>query len=229
MVLSKYSFSHAERFAVYVTHDEKCYMCSNPLDLKTMEVDHVIPESLLDTPERLREVIESLGRPKDFDVNTYSNWLPACRPCNGKKLATVFDPSLLVQVALQRAAERAPTAAKLERKTVTRNAVMKALNVLERASEAGELDAEVLVALQPLISFQASHRSPDLSGKVIRLTPLYEVLSDNGGLQIVRGPYGVGGRPSGPYVHSSFDCPNCGAIAAWNGARCVICGALNDE
>lgn len=194
-----------------------------------MEVDHVIPESLRDTTERLREVIESLGRPNDFDVNSYSNWLPACRPCNGKKLATVFDPSLLIQVALQRAAERASRAAALERQTVTRRTVMKALNVLERASEAGELDDEVIAALQPLVTFQASHRSPDLSGEVIRLTPLYEVLSDDGGLRIIRGPYGVGGRPSGPHVHSSFDCPNCGAIAAWNGARCVICGALNDE
>lgn len=227
--MSKYSFSHAQRFAVYVTHGEKCYICSSPLDLKTMEVDHVIPESLLETPEQLRKVIECLGRPKDFDLNSYSNWLPACRPCNGKKLATVFDPSLLIQIALQRAAERSPKAVELERGTVNRRTVMKALNVLERASEAGELDAEVIAALQPLVAFQASHRSPDLSGEVIRLTPLYEVLSDNGGLLIVRGPYGVGGRPSGPHVHSSFDCPNCGAIAAWNGARCVICGELNDE
>lgn len=194
-----------------------------------MEVDHVIPESLLDTPERLQEVIELLGRPKDFDVNSYSNWLPACRPCNGKKLARIFDPSLLIQMAIQRAAERASKAESLERQTVSRKAVMKALNFLERASEAGELDDEVKAALQPLAAFQADNRSPDLSGEVIRLTPLYEVLSDNGGLQMIRGPYGVGGRPSGPHVHSSFDCPNCGAIAAWNGARCVICGELNDE
>lgn len=227
--MSKYSFSHAERFAVYVTHDEKCYMCSRPLDLKTMEVDHVIPESLLDKPEELREVIESLGRSKSFDVNSYANWMPACRPCNGKKLATVFDPSPLIQLVLQRAAERTSIAEKLEQQTVSQKAVMRALNVLERANEAGELNTEVISALQPLMAFQASHRSPSLSGEVIRLTPHYEVISENDRWRIVRGPYGVGGRPIGPHVHSSYDCHNCGAIAAWNGARCVVCGELNDE
>lgn len=194
-----------------------------------MEVDHVIPESLLDTPTRLREVVESLGRPKDFDLNSYANWMPACRPCNGKKLTTVFDPSPLIQLVLQRAAERAIKAKKLEQKTTSRKEVMKALNVLERANEAGELDDEVITALRPLILLQVSHRSSDLSGKVIRLTPLYEVLSEINGWRIVRGHYGVGGRPIGPHVDSSFDCPNCGAIAAWNGARCVVCGELNDE
>lgn len=118
--LSKYSFSHAQRFAVYVTHDEKCYICNRPLDLKTVEVDHVIPESLVDTPDRIRDVFKSLGRPADFDVNSYANWLPACRPCNRRKLATVFEPSLLIQLALQRAADRADKASNIEQRTISR-------------------------------------------------------------------------------------------------------------
>lgn len=227
--MSKYPFSHAQRFAVYVTHDEKCYICNRPLDLKTMEVDHVIPESLAGTPDRLQEVFKSLGRPADFDVNSYANWLPSCRSCNGKKLATVFDPSLLIQMVLQRAADRFDKAKSIELRTISKRDITKALNVLERANEAGELDEEIKASLQPLVAFQEEQRSPELLGQPIRLTPLFEVLSEKDGLRLVRGPYGVGGRPLGPQVDTSFDCPNCGPISAWNGVRCVICGEMNDE
>ena len=87
--MDKRRFTPFERLAVFVTHDEKCYLCNRPLDLLTMEVDHVIPESLQDNPKRLVEVVRLLGRPGDFDVNSYANWLPACRSCNGRKLAEV--------------------------------------------------------------------------------------------------------------------------------------------
>lgn len=194
-----------------------------------MEVDHVIPESLIDVPDQLQEVFKSLGRPVDFDVNSYANWLPSCRPCNGRKLATVFEPSLLIQLALQRAADRADKAKGIEQRTVSRKEITKALNILERACEAGELDEEIKVFLQPLMAFQEEQRSSELVGQPIRLTPLFEVLSEKDGWRLVRGPYGVGGRPIGPQIHSSFDCPNCGAVGAWNGARCVICGEMNDE
>lgn len=194
-----------------------------------MEVDHVIPETLANAPDRLREIFNSLGRPADFDVNSYANWLPACNPCNGKKLATVFEPSLLIQLALQRASDRAEKANNTEQRTISRKKVTKALNVLERANEAGELDNEIKKLLQPLATFQEEQRSPELAGQPIRLTPLFVILSEKDAWRLVRGPYGVGGRPIGPQVHSSFDCPNCGAISAWNGARCVICGEMNDE
>lgn len=194
-----------------------------------MEVDHVIPESLVDDQDRLREVFKSLGRPENFDVNSYANWLPACRPCNGKKLAIVFEPSLLIQLALQRAADRADKARNIEQRTISRREITKALNILERANEAGELDNEIKASLQPLVAFQEEQRSPELVGQPIRLTPLFEILSEKDGWRLIRGPYGVGGRPIGPHVHNSFDCPNCGAIGAWNGARCVICGEMNDE
>lgn len=194
-----------------------------------MEVDHVIPETLLNTPDRLKAVIKALGRPHDFDVNSYDNWMPACSSCNGRKLATVFEASPLIQLILQRAAERADKAKTLEVKTVSKREITKALSVLERAHEIGELDDELKTALQSLVTFQEDQRTPEMAGQTIRLTPLFEVLSEKDGWRIVRGPYGVGGRPVGPRVHNSFDCPNCGTVSAWNGVRCVICGEMNDE
>jgi hypothetical protein len=214
---------------VYVTHDEKCYMCKKPIDLQTMEVDHVIPESLGKDPARLAEVKRLLGRPEDFDLNSHENWLPACRPCNGRKLETVFDPSLLVQLNLQRAAERANKARAFEAKSLKDKEITKALNIVQRAFEAGSLSANDLQGLRLLASVQESERAPDMRGQPVRLSPLLELVLESNGVRLVRGPYGIGAALSAERVHPNYICNNCGVPGAWNGARCVACGELSDD
>jgi hypothetical protein len=227
--VSKHKFTPSQRHAVFTVHGERCYMCGIVLNLKTMEVDHVIPESLLNAREKLAQVLRDLGRPEDFNLNSFANWMPACRPCNGLKLATVFDPSLKVQLILQKAAMKAQEAERIAARTVSDKELYEALNLLERANENGSLTDGFKAALQPLVEFQVAVREPELAKQPVRLTPLYEVLSEANGIRLIRGPYGVGGRPSTPYAHSSFDCPNCGSIGAWNGARCVVCGQMSDD
>src|SRR5208337_1260070 len=123
-------------------HGERCYMCGVVLNLKTMEVDHVIPESLLHDPERLAQVLRDLGRPEGFNLNSFANWMPACRPCNGLKLDAVFDSSLKVQLILQKAAAKAPEAERIAARTVSDQELYEALTLLERANENGTLTDE---------------------------------------------------------------------------------------
>lgn len=224
--MANYKFSPAERAAIYSTHGEKCYLCSKPLNLKTMEVDHVIPESLLEKPKDLHAALNAFDLPSNFDLNSFANWLPACKSCNGIKNDLLFTPTPIVQVHLQRAIAKASDAKALTEETVSERKIANALNVLERARDDGKLDDEVIQTLSEFISL---HRLPDLSGQPIRLTPLYEIIMEQNGIQLIRGPYGIGGRPAIRDPHSSFFCPNCGSTAAWNGARCVICGEMNDE
>jgi len=224
--MSTYKFSPAERAAIYSIHGEKCYLCGTPINLKTMEVDHILPESLIGKPEGMQAALNAFSLTTDFDINSFDNWLPACRPCNGTKKDLVFEATPIIQAQLQRAIAKAPTAKKLAAETVTKRKIANALNVLERAQDDGKLDAETI---QTLFEFISQHRQPDLEGKPILLTPLYEILSEQNGVQIVRGRYGVGGRPAAAHPDASFTCPNCGSIAAWNGARCVICGELSNE
>lgn len=224
--MSTYKFSPAERAAIYSTHGEKCYLCGTPVNLKTMEVDHILPESLVGKPKELQAALNAFSLPSDFDLNSFANWLPACRPCNGTKKDLVFEPTPIMQVQLQCAIAKAPVAKELAAETVSQRKIANALNVLERAQDDGKLDAETI---QTLGEFISQHREADLEGKPILLTPLYEILSEQNGVQIVRGPYGVGGRPAMAHPDASFSCPNCGSIAAWNGARCVICGEISDD
>jgi hypothetical protein len=155
--------------------------------------------------------------------------MPACRQCNGLKTSTVFGPSLKVQFLLQKATKKAPEAERIAAKTVSDRELYEALNLLERANENGTLTEEFKNALQPLVAFQDTVQQPEVAGEPIRLTPLYELIREAGGIRLIRGPYGVGARPSTPNAHWSFDCPNCGSIGAWNGARCVIGGCMSDD
>jgi hypothetical protein len=224
--MSDYKFSPAQRAAIFTVHGEKCYMCGVPLSLKTMEVDHVIPEVLLVQPDKLAATLGALGRPPDFEINSFANWLPSCGPCNGSKKELIFEPSLILQVNLQKAAAKAERVAAVAARSVSEKKIFNALNVLERAHVDGQLDAETV---ETLASFVSAQRSPEMAKEPVRISPLYEVLSDTNGLQLVRGPFGIGGRPSTRSAHSSFGCPNCGEAAAWNGARCVICGQLSED
>jgi hypothetical protein len=224
--MSTYKFSPAERAAIYSTHREKCYLCNEPLNLKTMEVDHVIPEFLINKPKELQTTLTAFGLSLNFDLNSFANWLPACRPCNRKKSDLIFEATPIIQVYLQQAIAKAANAQALAAETISKRKITNALIVLERARDDGTLDDEVI---QVLSEFVIQHRQPDLSGQPFFLTPLYEIITEQNGIQLVRGPYGVGGRPAIRTLDSSFSCPCCGFIAAWNGARCVICGELNDE
>ena len=64
-------------------------------------------------PYALADALAQHGRPKDFELQSYANWLPSCHPCNLQKGKTVFDPSLLIQLQLQQAATKASKAKEL--------------------------------------------------------------------------------------------------------------------
>ncbi|WP_139379416.1 HNH endonuclease [Zoogloea sp. LCSB751] len=230
--MAKYRFSAKQRYAIFTVHGEKCYQCKKPIDLTSMHVDHVIPESLLNTPERLKEVLVEMGLPADFNLNSYANWLPSCAKCNIDKGAEVFEPTPLIQRTLSRAATKTEQVVRLVAEIVREAEIAELLNSVERAGESGALagHSEAVARLVKwFVPFHIRHRAPEMVDQPIHLGGPFEVLSDNGRLRITKGPYGVGYQPSGNQVHSSFSCPTCGMSAGWNGAICVGCGQLNDD
>lgn len=227
--MSQYQFSAAQRYAVFTVHGERCYLSGCLINMKTMQVDHVIPESLLDYPDRLKEALRVLGLPDGFDLNSYANWLPACGPCNNRKRSRVFSPSPMIQLELDRAKEKADAVRKLVDKVVKEREIAAALNTIERAAEQEELGTDALTQLSALIAFHKENRAEETKGEPIRFTSLYEVLSDDGYKKIVKGRYGIGARPTGTFIDASWNCPTCGSIGAWSGARCVICGEMDGD
>ncbi len=230
--MSNYAFNQRERHAVYTVHRQRCYVCGQALTMKTVQIDHVVPKHVGHDAQRLKEVCDDLGLPADFDVNSYENWLPACAECNGKKREMVWKPSLLAQVVLQRAVERAPKAREVASRLVSDRKIASAVAVLAAADEDDELPDDTKEQLRPLLEAYVQDRAEENADDPVRVTPnytvpLYEILSDDGRIVTVKGPYGVGGGPSS-VASPGMRCSSCG-LPYFSGARCVICGMMDDD
>jgi len=171
----KYQFKQAQRHAVYTAHNEKCYICGDMLTMQTVQIDHVIPESIADKAATLQAACNQLGRPEDFDVNSYENWLPACGRCNLQKRETVWKPSLQVQSALQQANDRADKARFIESELTSDRRLADAISKVLAAVEGDALTPEMLESLAPLVAFQAQNREDELAEEPIRFAPFLEV------------------------------------------------------
>ena len=184
--MSRYSFSPQERFAVYTVHGEKCYICNKPLNYAATEIDHVIPEHLGNTPERLAQVLELLGRHSNFQLNSPANWLPSCDRCNRLKGGQVWEPSLLVQLCLQRSADRAVRVAEMVSREVNNREFMRALATLEIMVTTGQLPAEQKQHLKALLAFQQNFREHQLRDEAVVVTRTYGVELVQSQVQLVR-------------------------------------------
>jgi hypothetical protein len=234
--LLRYQFSAAERHAIFTTHGNKCYLGSEPIDMASFHVDHVLPESLLDDPKELAGALVLLGLPADFDVNSFENWLPACPACNTKKQNSLWRPTPMTQLVLDRARNKAAIAATSAAKVVTTQRIGAALITLAKAYDDGVLTDASKETLRVLAAdYALAQNLPADTTEIVTLLPgysvrLYKVLSDDKSIEVVSGPYGVGGGPSstsGRLIEGGMRC-SCGS--QWfNGARCVICGELLDD
>lgn len=151
--LVKRKFKDNERYAIYTVHGEKCYLCSKPIDLQSMQVDHIIPESLETDRAGLQSALESHGLPSNFDLNSYENWLPSCEPCNRKKLSVIFIPTPIIQAYIQRASMKAGDVKNLATKILSDRQISLALNKVLQANAADQLTDEQSTALQELVVY----------------------------------------------------------------------------
>jgi len=90
-VMAKYQFSDIERMAIWLAHKRRCAYRDEPIiRLTDLQIDHILPESLLDKPHELEKIKSEYDLPSNFDINSYYNWLPSCSSCNRDKSARVF-------------------------------------------------------------------------------------------------------------------------------------------
>lgn len=81
----KRRFSYAERYAIWLCNEKRCWWCKLPLRLPEVTVDHVIPDSLQDNDAERENIFVEYGLSKNFSINSYENWLPCHNGCNQSK------------------------------------------------------------------------------------------------------------------------------------------------
>lgn len=226
--MKRYRFSSSERYAIYAIHGPNCYLCSTPIDFRSMSVDHVLPASLPSNHKLYAECLSDYGLPPTFNVDSFENWLPSCAKCNSEKGAHPFRPTPIIQRYLQRAIDSAIEVRRLVDTTISNQKIQNALAMVETGIESGKIDDETIAALIP--NYRQWHTKIDDVDNVqgeLRLTPDITVLYTAAYYKVVRASAGgVGYVPTTRALHSSFYCGNCGSLGPWNGSICLSCNML---
>lgn len=174
MTIKKYKFSAAQRYSVWLHHEKRCWFCSEPLSFVQVTVDHVVPETLLSEPLRLKKIINDYDLPKSFQINGYENWLPAHNHCNGAKSDKVFTmtPSYrpIFERLVQNAAKVKRTAEAIERNRSKAKVLTSLLAALEKNK----------ISLTDVTDLLSAYASTDISITGTPSTPKVYLRLDNG-------------------------------------------------
>lgn len=228
--MSDRRFSSAERFSIFSVHGPNCYLCREPQTFKAMVVDHIIPAYLAEKPDERSIATKKLGLDPSFDLESYSNLLPACGPCNTKKLQTVFQPAPIILIELQRAKEKAKAVERSISRMKSDAGLARSLAQIEDAIVSKSIDAVLLDPIFKLYEESKREQSTTSSDEkiVLPLAPNFAITLENNEIKLVNSTYGTGIQL--PYnADSSFICPNCNQPGIWSGPRCMRCGDLVED
>jgi hypothetical protein len=148
--MARHVFTLAERWGVFAAHGTKqgtrCWLCTEPLDFANTDIDHLLPEDLLNDAAELQRVLAAYGLPPNFDLNSFENWLPAHSICNRKKRDHVFRPTPIIQLHIERARARASVARQQAEGARRNGEISKAIGTLATGPKAlpKELVAQVV-------------------------------------------------------------------------------------
>lgn len=88
-------FSLYQRRAIWEIHGKRCAYCRDPLDYANVEIDHILPESLLQNHVALEQMLATQGLTSAFDIQGLENLAPSCWKCNNRKSSAAFNPGRL--------------------------------------------------------------------------------------------------------------------------------------
>jgi 5-methylcytosine-specific restriction endonuclease McrA len=85
------AFTKQQRIEIHAKFGGKCAYCGADIQLKDMQVDHIIPQRNFErhVHDKSSKVPEFLRTLSIFDVDNINNLHPACRTCN--KWKDTFD------------------------------------------------------------------------------------------------------------------------------------------
>lgn len=94
--MSKYRFNIIDRQAIYESHERKCFYCGEIVYFRELQIDHIIPETLLDKEDEYKALVKRLRLPNSFNINSFYNWVPSHSKCNNRKSGELFQDSAII-------------------------------------------------------------------------------------------------------------------------------------
>jgi len=62
ITMRHYPELYATRQALWRAYDMKCFYCGGPVDFRSLNIDHVLPQSLAEDPNQLEDVL------RDYEI-----------------------------------------------------------------------------------------------------------------------------------------------------------------
>lgn len=90
------------RYALWKAHDFREHYTGNELEFVNLEVDHIIPKSLIENDKKFKEYLKLMDLDEDFEVNSILNYVPTNRFINNRKSDGLLPPGVAA-LALKKA------------------------------------------------------------------------------------------------------------------------------
>lgn len=155
--MGKRRFTFAQRYAVWHCHERRCWLCTEPLRVQHATIDHFFSESLLDDDVRRKHESGVYGLTDAFNIDSFSNWLPAHPRCNqvkGDRTPPFVPGNVFV---LQQLIDRAPLVERTAKEILSN---IQKDKVFARVATAVERDTITLDDLRSLIEQLAEEPAP---------------------------------------------------------------------
>lgn len=132
------------RLALFEAWGERCVWCHVPLYFNEMEVEHLLPKTLVGKDNA--DLFRAQGLNNDFDLLSLENLAPSCGPCNRGKGKRPPPEAPVIASVLRTAKERAPTVETNAGKLRNRRQITRAVTILREGAKGG--DEAALAALR---------------------------------------------------------------------------------
>ena len=89
--MNKYKFNLIERQSLYDAYDRRCFYCGELVYFRELQIDHIVPENLIQNKTKYEAFIFESGLSDSFKINSYQNWVPSHSRCNNRKSGAMFE------------------------------------------------------------------------------------------------------------------------------------------
>lgn len=93
--MSKQKFGASVRKALWLAHNKKCVYTNEPVEYGYMDIDHIIPENILNDDKEFERIKNEYGLTTDFRSEPFKNLIPCKRSKNLQKGQLIFNPKAM--------------------------------------------------------------------------------------------------------------------------------------
>lgn len=228
-------FSTAERYAIWKVLGPNCRWCKTPVEYPDCQIDHIIPEKLIEDDVKRKAVLKNYGLKDTFEINFFKNWIPVHPSCNLSKQGQVIEGAPIFLELLREVRKLSKETERICRNWEHQNKTAKLITVIEREAIKGNIDktavsrvfAGINDKMTPIVGLTGS----TIDNKIfyVPINETWTVESSSNDFYTLSKDGMIGIAPIDPSTDAKWLCPHCMHYGPWDGNKCLSCGKYSFE